>query len=109
GLEFRRVLSRSAAMIAGIAAGGIISPPTTALAEAAGFKELVNGVGLGIPMTQTALTVRKSYLAQHRETVLRLLRAFLASWAYIRSPANEADVERAIAHYTRATPEQAAV
>ncbi|TMI83486.1 MAG: ABC transporter substrate-binding protein [Bacillati bacterium ANGP1] len=98
-----------AAMSAGIAAGGIISPPTTALAEAAGFKELVNGVGLGIPMTQTALTVRKSYLAQHRETVLRLLRAFLASWAYIRNPANEAEVERAIAHYTRATPEQAAV
>jgi NitT/TauT family transport system substrate-binding protein len=98
-----------AAMSAGIVAGGIISPPTTALAEAAGFKELVNGVHLGIPMTQTALTVRKSYLAGHHETVLRLLRAFLAAWAYIRNPANEAGTERAIARYTRASPEQAAV
>ncbi len=98
-----------AAMSAGIAAGGILSPPTTAQAEAAGFKELVNGVRLGIPMTQSALTVRKSYLAQNRETVLRLLRAYVAAWAYIRNPANEAGTESAIAHYTQATPEQAAV
>ncbi len=98
-----------AAMSAGIVAGGVISPPTTAQAEAAGFRELVNGVHLGIPMTQTALTVRKAYLAQHRETVLRLLRAFVAAWAYIRNPANEAGTESAIAHFTRASPEQAAV
>ncbi len=98
-----------ATMSAGIAAGGILSPPTTAQAEAAGFKELVNGVRLGIPMTQTALTVRKSYLAQNRETVLRLLKAYVAAWAYIRNPANEAGTESAIAHYTKATPEQSAV
>ncbi len=98
-----------AAMTAGIAAGGILSPPTTAQAEAAGFKELVNGVRLGIPMTQSALTVRKSYLAQNRETVIRLLKAYVAAWAYIRNPANEVGTESAIAHYTQATPEQAAV
>jgi len=98
-----------AALSAGIVAGGVISPPTTAQAEAAGFKELVNGVSLGIPMTQSALTVKKSYLAQNRETVLRLLRAYVAAWAYIRNPANEAGTESAIAHYTRSTPEQAGV
>jgi len=98
-----------AAMTAGVAAGGILSPPTTAKADAAGFKELVNGVRLGIPMTQSALTVRKSYLAQNRETVLRLLKAYLAAWAYIRNPANEAAAESAIVRGTRATPEQAAV
>ena len=98
-----------AALSAGIVAGGIISPPTTAQAEAAGFTELVNGVHLRIPMTQSALTVRKSYLAQNRETVLRVLRAYVAAWAYIRNPANEAGAESAIAHYTRATAEQAAV
>ena len=98
-----------AAMSAGIATGGILSPPTTAQAEAAGFKELVNGVGLGIPMTQSALTVKRSYLAQNRELVLRLVRAYVAAWAYMRNPSNEAGTESAIAHYTRATPEQAAV
>ena len=98
-----------AEMTAGIAAGGILSPPTTAQAEAAGFKELVNGVRLGVAMTQSALTVRKAYLAQNRQTVLRLLRAYVAAWAYIRNPANEAGTESAIAHYTRATPDQAAV
>ncbi|HEX4841579.1 MAG TPA: hypothetical protein VFV60_05380, partial [bacterium] len=98
-----------AAMTAGIAAGGILSPPTTARAEAAGFKELINGVRLGIPMTQSALTFRKSYVAQNRETVLRLLKAYLAAWAYIRNPANEGAAESAIVHYTRVTPEQAAV
>ena len=98
-----------AAMSAGIAAGGILSPPTTAQAEAAGFTELVNGVRLGIPMTQSALTVTRAYLAANRETALRVLRAYTAAWAFIRNPANEARTEGAIAHYTRSTPEQAAV
>ena len=98
-----------AAMSAGIAAGGIVSPPTTAQAEAAGFTELVNGVRLGVPMTQSALTVTRGYLAANRETVLRMLRAYVTAWAFIRNPANEAKTESAIAHYTRATPEQAAV
>ena len=98
-----------AAMNAGIVAGGIISPPTTAQAAGAGFTELVNGVRLGIPMTQSALTLRKSYLAQNRETALKVLRAYLAAWAYIRTPANEAGTEASIARYTRSTSEQAAV
>src|SRR5262249_31982899 len=98
-----------AAMSAGVASGGIVSPPTTAQAEASGFAELVNGVRLGIPMTQSALTVTKAYLAVNRETTLRVLKAYVTAWAFIRSPANEAKTESAIAHYTRATPEQAAV
>ena len=98
-----------AAMSAGIVAGGIISPPTTAQAAGAGFTELVNGVRLGIPMTQSALTFRKSYLARNRETALKVLRAYLAAWAYIRTPANEAGTEASIARYTRSTSEQAAV
>lgn len=98
-----------AAMSAGIAAGGILSPPTTTQAEAAGFAELVNAARLGVPMTQSALTIRRAYRAQHRETALRLLRAYVAGWAYVRNPANKAGTEAAIAHYTRATPDQAAV
>ncbi len=98
-----------AAMTSGIAAGGILSPPTTAKAEGAGFTELINGVRLRIPMTQTAIAVRKSYLVSNRGIVLRFMRAYLAAWAFVRNPANEAATESAIARYTRATPEEAAV
>ncbi len=98
-----------AAMTAGLAAGGILSPPTTAKAEAAGFKELVNGVKLGLPMVQTALAVRKSYVAQNRETVLRILKAYVDAWVFVRDPANAAAVQDAISHYTKAPAEDAAV
>lgn len=98
-----------AAMQAGIAAGGILSPPTTAKAEAVGFVELVNGLRLGVPMTQASIAVRKSYLAGHRDIVLRFMRAYLAAWAFIRSPAHAAAAEDAIAHYTRSTQDEAAI
>lgn len=98
-----------AALTAGLAAGGILSPPTTAKAEAAGFKELVNGVKLGLPMVQAALAVRKSYIAQNRETVLRILKAYVDAWAFVREPSNRAAVEATVAHYAKAPPEDAAV
>jgi ABC-type nitrate/sulfonate/bicarbonate transport system substrate-binding protein len=98
-----------ASMTAGIASGGILSPPTTAQAEAAGFKELVNGVKLGIPMVQTALAVRRSYIAANRETVLRILKGYLDAWAHDRDPANAPAVESVITHYTKASPEDAAI
>lgn len=98
-----------AAVQAGVAAGGILSPPTTAKAEALGLHELVNGIRLGLPMTQTAVAVRRSYLVQHRDIVLHFMRAYLAAWAFVRNPTNEDATERAIASYTRATPTEAAV
>ncbi|HKX18721.1 MAG TPA: ABC transporter substrate-binding protein [bacterium] len=97
-----------AAMSAGLAAGGVLSPPTTAKAEEAGFKELVNGVKLGLPLVQTGLAVRRSYVAQNRDTVLRVLKAYVDAWALVRDPANAADVQSVISHYTKATPEDAA-
>lgn len=98
-----------AAMQAGIAAGGILSPPTTVKAEAAGFVEMVNGLRLGVPMTQASIAVRKSYLAGHHDIVMRFMRAYLAAWAFIRSPAHEAPAELAIAHYTRSTQDEATI
>ena len=98
-----------AAMTAGLAAGGILSPPTTAKAEAAGFKELVNGVKLGVPLVQTALALRKSYIAANRETVLRILKAYVDAWAFVRDPANAGAVEGVISHYTKAPADEAGV
>jgi ABC-type nitrate/sulfonate/bicarbonate transport system substrate-binding protein len=98
-----------AAMTAGLAAGGILSPPTTAKAEAAGFKELVNGVKLGVPMVQAALAVRRSYVAQNRDTVLKILRGYVDAWAFVRNPANASAVQTVIARYTRVPAEDAAI
>ncbi len=97
-----------AAIQAGIASGGILSAPTTVKAEELGLHELVNGVRLGLPMTQTAVAVRRSYLSQHRDIMLHFMRAYLAAWAFVRNPANEDATERAIAHYTRTTQGEAA-
>ncbi len=98
-----------AAVERGVAAAGILAPPATATAQDAGLVELVNGVRLGILMTMGEIGVTKSYLAHNRDIVLRFMKAYVAAWAFMRNPGNEAGVERAISHYTRATPEQAAV
>ena len=98
-----------AAVTAGLASGGILSPPTTAKAEAAGLKELVNGVKLGLPLVQAALAVRKSYVAQDRETVLRILKAYVDAWTFIRDPSNRVAVEAIVSRYTKAPAEDAAV
>jgi ABC-type nitrate/sulfonate/bicarbonate transport system substrate-binding protein len=98
-----------AAVTSGVAAGGILSPPTTAKAEAAGLKELVNGVRLGVPMAALVMSVRRSYLEKNRDTVMRALKAYVDAWGYVRNPASEAAAESAIVHYTKVSPEDAAV
>lgn len=98
-----------ASMKVGIAAGGIVSPPTTVKAEEAGFRELINGVRLGVPMVQAAVAVRRSYLVREHEAVLRLMKAYLAAWAFLRNPGNAPAAERAIAHYTQSSQDEAAV
>jgi NitT/TauT family transport system substrate-binding protein len=98
-----------AAMQQGVVAGGVVSPPTTAKAEAAGFQELVNGFKLGVPMNQSSIAVRRSFLAQHRDTVLRFLRAYLRAWAFIRDRANQAATVKSIADHTQSSQQEAAV
>src|SRR5438067_456934 len=69
GLE-KQVKRQPAATIEGIlavmekgeVAGGVVSPPTTVLAEKAGLKELVNGPKLGVPMIHSSVSVTRDYL-----------------------------------------------
>src|SRR5438067_7693634 len=53
----------------GQAAAGVVSPPTTVLAEKEGLKELVNGPKLGVPMTHSGVTVTRDYLKSKPEVV----------------------------------------
>jgi NitT/TauT family transport system substrate-binding protein len=89
-----------AAMQAGVVAGGIVSPPTSSRAEEAGFKELVNGVKLGVPLNQSGVVVNRNYLKDHPDQVKAFLSAYLDGWKFVADPANKAAVVTVLAKYT---------
>jgi NitT/TauT family transport system substrate-binding protein len=89
-----------AAMQAGVAAGGILSPPTNARAEEAGFNELVNGVKLGVPLNQSGVVVNRGYLKDHPDRVKAFLAAYLEGWRFVADPANRPAVVAVLAKYT---------
>lgn len=88
-----------AALQKGVLAGGILAPPYTAQASAAGFRKLVDGLRLGVPMNMNAIDVRRSYVAAHRDVVVRFLRAYLAAWRFVRNPSNRTATIQAYAHH----------
>jgi NitT/TauT family transport system substrate-binding protein len=90
-----------AAMEQGNIAGGILSPPTTARADEAGYTELVNGAKLGVPMNHSAVAVTRSYLKDHATEVKSYLAAYQEAWTYVADPANKADVVAVLAQYTQ--------
>jgi ABC-type nitrate/sulfonate/bicarbonate transport system substrate-binding protein len=90
-----------AALDQGNIAGGVLSPPTTARAEEAGYAELVNGAKLGVPMNHSGIAVSRSYLKDHVDEVRNFLAAYQEAWTYAASPANKADVVGVLGHYTQ--------
>ena len=98
-----------AAMQAGVVAGGVVSPPTTARAEEAGFKELVNGVKLGVPLNQSGVVVNRNYLKDHAEQVKAFLSAYLEGWSFVADPANKPAVVTVLAKYTETDERLAAL
>ncbi|HUZ78752.1 MAG TPA: ABC transporter substrate-binding protein [Chloroflexota bacterium] len=87
----------------GDVAAGIVSPPTTALADKAGLKELVNGPKLGLPLTHSGVTVTRDYLKSKPEVVKGFLQGYLDAWNFSINPANEAAVEQSLAKWTKST------
>jgi NitT/TauT family transport system substrate-binding protein len=108
GLD-KQVKTQPAATIEGIlavvekgdVAAGVVSPPTTVLADKAGLKELVNGPKLGVPMTHSGVTVTRDYLKSKPDVVKGFLQGFLDGWNFSLNPANEAAVEQTIAKWTK--------
>lgn len=66
-----------AAVEQGNTAGGILSPPSTNIAAAAGFPELINGPQLGEEMVHSSVAVTRDYLKAHPDLVKQMLQA---SW-----------------------------
>jgi NitT/TauT family transport system substrate-binding protein len=90
-----------AALDQGNIAGGVLSPPTTARAEEAGYTELVNGAKLGVPMNHSGIAVSRSYLKDHVDDVKNFLAAYQEAWTYVASPANKAAVVAVLGQYTQ--------
>jgi ABC-type taurine transport system substrate-binding protein len=90
-----------AAMDQGNIAGGVLSPPTTARAEEAGYAELVNGARLGVPMNHSGIAISRSFLKDHADDVTNYLAAYAEAWTFSANPANKADVVAILAQYTQ--------
>ena len=103
------VTSVAAALQKGLAQGATVSPPSTAVLQAAGYPALVDGVKLGVPMLQAGIATTRPYLTAHRQAVESFLRGYLASWRYVADPKNKQAVLASIERYTKATPAQAEV
>jgi NitT/TauT family transport system substrate-binding protein len=90
-----------AALDQGNIAGGVLSPPTTARAEEAGYAELVNGARLGVPMNHSGIAVSRGYLKDHVDEVKNFLAAYQDAWTYAATAANKADVVAVLGQYTQ--------
>jgi ABC-type nitrate/sulfonate/bicarbonate transport system substrate-binding protein len=90
-----------AALDQGNIAGGVLSPPTTARAEEAGYAELVNGARLGVPMNHSGIAVSRGYLKDHVDEVKNFLAAYQEAWTFAATPANKSDVVAVLGQYTQ--------
>lgn len=90
-----------AAMQNGGLQAGIVQPPVTVQATDAGFVELVNGVKLGVPLSQGSVVITRDYLKANQDTVKRFLKAYVEGWQYCGNPANKADMIKLFAQYMK--------
>jgi NitT/TauT family transport system substrate-binding protein len=63
--------ARTAAMLGGAIQGAVAQPPDTLVLEAQGFNNLFDLAALGLPASQVAVAVQRSYLATSRDVMQR--------------------------------------
>jgi len=85
----------------GNAAGAILSPPSTGIANQQGFPELINGPKLGELMVHSSVGVTRDYLKTHSDVVKQMLQAYQEAWTFTGNPANEAAVEQTLVKWTK--------
>ena len=84
-LQIRGVPEILGALQSGAIQAGVVSPPTNMVALKAGFKELAYLPKLGISFQHTTLSTTRRFVAQHRATALKLMRAYVATMRRIKS------------------------
>jgi NitT/TauT family transport system substrate-binding protein len=92
---------RVQAIATGIIDGSILGYTHGAMLQRQGFPILADLAELNVPFQDSGLFTRKSFLAQHPETVENLLRALVDAIAFIQEPENKAAVLKSLAQWLR--------
>jgi ABC-type nitrate/sulfonate/bicarbonate transport system substrate-binding protein len=92
---------RVQAIATGIIDGSILGYTHGAMLQRQGFPILADLAELNVPFQDSGLFTRKSFLAQHPETVENVLRALVDAIAFIQEPENKAAVLKSLAQWLR--------
>jgi len=92
---------RVQAIATGIIDGSILGYTHGAMLQRQGFPILADLAELNVPFQDSGLFTRKSFLAQHPETVENVLRALVDAIAFIHEPENKAAVLKSLAQWLR--------
>jgi len=92
---------RAQSIATGIIAGSMLGYTFAAHLRRDGYPILADVADLNIPFQDTALYTRKSFVAQHPETVENVIRALFDALVFIQEPANKNAVLRDLAQWLR--------
>ena len=85
----------------GVIDGSMVGYTHAAILQRQGFPILADVAELNIPFQDSGLFTRKSFLAQHPETVENVLRALVDAIAFIQEPENKTAVLKSLAQWLR--------
>jgi NitT/TauT family transport system substrate-binding protein len=104
GITFRVIGDTGArvqAIATGLIDGSMLGYTHAMILRRQGYPILADVAELNIPFQDSGLFTRKSFLAQHPETVESVLRALVDAIAFIQQPENKAAVLRSLAQWLR--------
>jgi NitT/TauT family transport system substrate-binding protein len=100
--------ARVQAIATGLIDGSLLGYTHGAILKRQGYPILADVADLNIPFQDSGLFTRKSFIAQHPETVENVLRALLDAISFIQQPDNKTAVLKGLAQWLRlANPEDA--
>jgi ABC-type nitrate/sulfonate/bicarbonate transport system substrate-binding protein len=93
--------ARVQAVATGLIDGSLMGYTHAAILRRQGYPILADVSDLNIPFQDSGLFTRKSFLAQHPETVENVLRALLDAIAFVQEPENKTTVMKSLAQWLR--------
>jgi ABC-type nitrate/sulfonate/bicarbonate transport system substrate-binding protein len=104
GITFRTIGDtgvRAQSIAGGVIDGSVLGYTHAAILRRQGYPILADLAELNIPFQDSGLFTRKSFLAQHPETVENVLRALVDAIAFIQQPDNKTAVLKSLAQWLR--------
>jgi len=92
---------RVQSIASGVIDGSMVGYTHAAILQRQGYPILADVAELNIPFQDSGLFTRKSFLAQHPETVENVLRALVDAIAFIQEPENKTAVLKSLAQWLR--------